>query len=127
MGSPAPFTTVAEPIEAAGAMYTLSQARAMSAPADAALTSTKATVGKGQRSRAVRMESAASRAPPKVLSFTTSMSAPASEAWRCAGEKWRAARLSISLSIGTTNTLACAASVARRMKRKRKRRKSFIM
>ncbi len=64
MGSPAPLTTVAEPMLAAGAIYTLSQARAIKAPAEAALTSTNATVGNVQRSSAVRIESAASRAPP---------------------------------------------------------------
>ena len=68
MISPFWLTTEAAPIDEPAAMYMLSHAMAISAPAEAALLLMNAMVGMGAFISSVRILSAASNSPPKVFS-----------------------------------------------------------
>ena len=110
--SPAPSTTVTAPMLPPGRIYMLSQAMEMSAPADAAVLSMNATTGTGQLSMRVRIESAASTAPPYVLMCSTITSAPS---WAACSMPFFIMRHDvepISLSMGMTYAFP-AASAAR--------------
>ncbi len=103
--SPSPLTGVAAPMVPPGAMYKLSQAIAMRAPALMARGLTYAIVSRSVSMRASRISIIASRRPPNVLMSTSSASASSSSA-SCTARRMKGANpMSIMPSTGTRTTI----------------------